>query len=149
MEALYNMAVQFESTCIYWASTECKALKSDIEGGTVSAFFRPLLLKAWSTHLQYGYYLGAVKNAKSGTSLVIQWLTLHPQCRGPSLIPGRGTRSHMPQLRVCMLKLKIPHAAMKIQNNHINKHKYKGKNTKAASESAFKKALSVILMHFL
>ena len=66
MEALRNMAIQFESMCIYWTPTECKALRSDIEGGTVSAFFRPLLLEAWSTHLQYGYYLGAVKNAKSG-----------------------------------------------------------------------------------
>ena len=25
--------------------------------------------------------------------------TLRSQCRGPSLIPGQGTRSHMPQLR--------------------------------------------------
>ena len=26
-------------------------------------------------------------------------------------IPGQGTGSHMPQLRVCMLQLKIPYAA--------------------------------------
>ena len=32
------------------------------------------------------------------------------QCRGPRLIPGLGTRSHMPQLRVRMPQLR-PHAA--------------------------------------
>ncbi|TEA32460.1 hypothetical protein DBR06_SOUSAS8110001, partial [Sousa chinensis] len=48
-------------------------------------------------------------------SLVVQWLSLQaPNAGGPSLIPGQGTRSHMPQLRVHMLQLKIPHAAMKI-----------------------------------
>ena len=35
------------------------------------------------------------------------------QCRGPGSIPGQGTRSHMPQLRVCMPQLKSPHAATK------------------------------------
>ena len=34
--------------------------------------------------------------------------TLCPQGRGPSSIPGQGTRSHMLQLRVLMLHLKIP-----------------------------------------
>ena len=33
------------------------------------------------------------------------------QYRGPGLIPGLGNRPHMPQLGVCMLQLKIPHAA--------------------------------------
>ena len=33
--------------------------------------------------------------------------SLHSQCRGrPGFIPGQGTRSHMPQLRVCMQQLK-------------------------------------------
>ncbi|TEA31286.1 hypothetical protein DBR06_SOUSAS710034, partial [Sousa chinensis] len=45
----------------------------------------------------------------------VVWLRLHtPNAGGPGLIPGQGTRSHMPQLRVCMPQLKIPHAAMKI-----------------------------------
>ncbi|TEA15423.1 hypothetical protein DBR06_SOUSAS5010148, partial [Sousa chinensis] len=36
-------------------------------------------------------------------SLVVQWQGLHaPSVGGPSLIPGQGTRSHMPQLRVRM-----------------------------------------------
>ena len=48
----------------------------------------------------------------SGTSLVVQWLRLRaPNVGGPGLIPGQGTRSHILQLRVCMLQLKIPHAA--------------------------------------
>ena len=34
--------------------------------------------------------------------------TLCPQYRGPSSIPGQGTRSYMLQLRVLMLQLKIP-----------------------------------------
>ena len=38
--------------------------------------------------------------------------TPYPQCRGLGSIPGQGTRSLMPQLRVH----KIPHAAMKIEN---------------------------------
>jgi len=42
--------------------------------------------------------------------------TPHPQCRGLGSIPGQGTRSLMPQLRVHKPSLKIPHAAMKIEN---------------------------------
>ena len=49
-----------------------------------------------------------------GTSVVVQWLRLcTPNAGGPSSIAGQGTRSHMLQLRVCMLQLKIPHAATK------------------------------------
>ena len=45
-----------------------------------------------------------------GTSLVVQWLQLHTfSAGGPSSIPGQGTRSHISQLRVRMLQLKIPH----------------------------------------
>ncbi|TEA35681.1 hypothetical protein DBR06_SOUSAS1110027, partial [Sousa chinensis] len=41
-------------------------------------------------------------------SLVVQWLSLHaPNEGGPGSIPGQGTRSHMPQLRVCIVQLKI------------------------------------------
>ena len=43
-----------------------------------------------------------------GTSLVVQRLRLHaPSAGGPGSIPGRGTRSHMPQLKVHMPQLKI------------------------------------------
>ena len=42
-----------------------------------------------------------------GTSLLVQWLRLHtPNVEGPGSIPGQGTRSHMPQLRVSMLQLR-------------------------------------------
>ena len=43
-----------------------------------------------------------------GTSLVVQWVRLRtPNAGGPGLIPGWGTRSCMPQLRVRMLKLNL------------------------------------------
>ena len=38
---------------------------------------------------------------------MVQWLRLcAPNAEGRGLIPGQETRSHMPQLRVCMLQLK-------------------------------------------
>ena len=41
-----------------------------------------------------------------------QWLIFHaPNAGDPGSIPGLGTKSHMSQLRVDMLQLKIPHAA--------------------------------------
>ena len=46
--------------------------------------------------------------------------TQHSQCRGPGLIPSQGTRSHMPQLRVCVLQLKILCAAPKTWCSQIN-----------------------------
>ncbi|TEA33049.1 hypothetical protein DBR06_SOUSAS46710003, partial [Sousa chinensis] len=40
-------------------------------------------------------------------SLVAQWLRRRaPDAGGPGSTPGQGTRSHMPQLRVCMPQLK-------------------------------------------
>ena len=43
-----------------------------------------------------------------------QWLRLHaPNAGGPGSIPGQGTRSHMPQL-------KIPCAATGTQHSQIN-----------------------------
>ena len=51
---------------------------------------------------------------KLETSLVGQWLRLYiPNAGGPGSIPGQGTRSHMPQLKVCTLQLKIPYATTK------------------------------------
>ena len=55
-----------------------------------------------------------LKYPQMGTSRVTQWLRLRtPNAGDPGSIPGQGTRSHMPQLRVCMLQLKTPHAASK------------------------------------
>ena len=57
----------------------------------------------------------------SGISLVVQWLRLcTPNAGGPGLIPGQGTRSHMLQLRVHMLQLKILYAATKTWCSQIN-----------------------------
>ena len=50
---------------------------------------------------------------------MVQWARLHaPNAGGPGLIPGQGTRSCVPQLRVLMLQLRVhmpqlrsPHAA--------------------------------------
>jgi len=39
--------------------------------------------------------------------------TPRSQYRRPGLIPGQGTRSHMPQVKVHMLQLKITHTSTK------------------------------------
>ena len=52
---------------------------------------------------------------KKGTPLVVQGLRLHAPTAGtPGSIPGQGTRSHMPQLRVYtpQRRSKIPHAKL-------------------------------------
>ena len=52
------------------------------------------------------------------TSLVVQWLRLRaPYAEGPRSIPGQRASSHMLQLRVCKLKLKIPHAAKTMEDS--------------------------------
>ena len=59
--------------------------------------------------------------------MVVHWLRLPSlNARGLGLIPGHGTRSHMPQLSVHMLQLisKIPHAATKTQYSQKNKEIY-------------------------
>ena len=57
-----------------------------------------------------------------GTSLLVQWLTLHaPNAGDQGSIPGQGTRSHMLQLRARMPQLKIPQAATETRHSQINK----------------------------
>ena len=42
----------------------------------------------------------------SGTSLVVRWLRLRaPNTEGPGLIPGQGTRFHVPEWRSCQMRL--------------------------------------------
>ena len=54
-------------------------------------------------------------------SLVVQWLRLcAPDAKGS--ISVQGTRSHMPQIRVCILQLKILCATTKTQCSQINKY---------------------------
>ena len=49
----------------------------------------------------------AQKSSYTGTSLVVQWLRLGASHVGAlSSVPDRGTRSHMPQLRVHMPQLR-------------------------------------------
>ena len=60
------------------------------------------------------FYTKGFSNFRTGggTSLVVQWLRLRaPNAGGLSLTPGQGTRSHMLQIRVRMLQLKIPCAS--------------------------------------
>ena len=61
------------------------------------------------------------------TSLVVQCPRLClPNKGGLDSIPGQGTRSHMLQLRVCMLQKKTedPSATTRIQHSQINKSGY-------------------------
>ena len=51
------------------------------------------------------------KISRSWASLVVQWLRLGaPNSGDLGSVPGQGTRSHMPQLRVPMLQLKLGEA---------------------------------------
>ena len=61
------------------------------------------LATAWDVTKLWRTQIPHFKHKQVGTSLVVQWLRLHtPSAGGPGSIPGRGTRSHMPQLRVRM-----------------------------------------------
>ena len=74
------------------------------------------MTSAWSFKLKHGF-----KKTHSGTSLVVQWLRLRaPNAGGLGSIPGQGTRSHMPQL-------KILRATTKTQHSQKNKKKKKKK----------------------
>ena len=45
---------------------------------------------------------------------VVQWLRLHtPSAGGLGSIPGQGTRSHMPQLKIPYAAARAPHATRK------------------------------------
>ena len=53
---------------------------------------------------------------------MVWWLRVHaPSAGGLGLIPGQGTRSHMPQLRVLTLQRKMQHAATKAWCSQVNK----------------------------
>ena len=69
-----------------------------------------------NAHKNSGVFQLSLREDKGlkGTSLVVQWLRLQVlNAEGPGLTPGRGTRSHMPQLKVLMLQLTNLHAATK------------------------------------
>ena len=61
-------------------------------------------------------------------NIAVQWLRLHaPNVGGPGSIPGQGTRSNMPQL-------KISHAATKTRCSQISKIKKKKKKNGTKSK---------------
>ena len=67
---------------------------------------------------------GTLKIFQRGTTMVVQWVKLPaPNSGGPSLIPGQGTRSHMPQLKIlhAAMKIKDPRAAAKTWHSQIKK----------------------------
>ena len=54
----------------------------------------------WS-QLCFNKISGCHKLRAVGISLVVQWLRLHaPNSGGLGSVPDRGTRSHMPQLKI-------------------------------------------------
>ena len=62
----------------------------------------------WS-HIFISSFFSQNENSFIGTSLVVQWLRLlAPNAQGLGSIPGQGTRSHLLQLRVHLLRLKDP-----------------------------------------
>ena len=59
---------------------------------------------------------------EKGPSRVVRWLRLcTPNSGGLGSIPGQGTRSHMLQLRIRALQLKILRAATKTWYSQISK----------------------------
>ena len=68
------------------------------------------VLKGGHTYREEGHM-----KTGEGTSLVVQRLRLcTPNMRGPGLISGWGTRSHMPKLKDSLMpQLKSLHAIMK------------------------------------
>ena len=72
-------------------------------------FMLPLSQGSLSSHPKIGVPLRKTQQSRKNslfktnprTSLVVQWLRpCAPKTGGPGLIPGQGTRSHMPQLKI-------------------------------------------------
>ena len=73
--------------------------------------FNSLLILIFGYYFQKILYnsgiIFMIKKMYFGTSLVVQWLGFHASnAGGLGLISDWGTRSHMPQQRVCMLQLR-------------------------------------------
>ena len=84
---------------------------------------RPLEWESLQSGLdELGQGQWGLRRGHQGTSLVVQWLGHWvPNAGGLGSIPGQGTWSHMPQLRVCLMQLKIPHATPKTWHSQENK----------------------------
>ena len=75
------------------------------------------------THVSHRWRTSPAEIPTNRDSLVVQWLRLQaPKAGNLGSIPGQGIRSHMPHmtlqttLTVRIPQLKIPHAAMKIED---------------------------------
>ena len=79
-------------------------------GGLVSSRLGCLhLFLKWQTQGEKDFIWRVllIKTTKRGSSLVVQWLRLlAPNAGGLGLIPGQGTRSHMPQLKMSCAMIK-------------------------------------------
>ena len=70
-------------------------------------FWFPWLNEVENILAEENFVHSLIKILKRGNSLVVHWLSLHaPSAGALGLIPGQGTRSHGPQLRVHLLQLK-------------------------------------------
>ena len=103
----------------------CHLKAEQPEGGSACPFpasscisiFNIFSTLCWSMSFLTADHHNKSKVDAVGTSLVILWLRLRaPSAARLGLIPGQGTRSHTPHLRVHTPQLKIPRAATKIQD---------------------------------
>ena len=70
------------------------------------------------------------------------WLQA-PSAGSPGLIPGQGTGSHMPQVSICMLQLKMPYAVRKIEDPKCYNFPNKEMNIKKRENIAYKELLGL------
>ena len=85
-------------------------------GALVLVWVQPLTLRSWPNLYSLGLHFLHFKIKAWDLPGSPTAETLCSQCRGLALIPGPGTGFHRPQLRVHMLLLKIPQAAMKTED---------------------------------
>ena len=100
-----------------WKAPVHRVVKSQTPPKWLNMHTSTSVLRIW-VHLQW------LKGKYLRTSLVVQWLRHWvSNVGGPGLIPGQGTRSHIPQLKVPSATTeKIAHAATKILHGQINKY---------------------------
>lgn len=105
-----TLSVSPHSTALHLGSSQTLFLKTHTERKTLPAADGLGEVKGIRGYRQF-------LKMRLGTSLMAQWLKLHPpNTEHPGSIPGQGARYHMPQLRVCMLQLKIPRTAKKMED---------------------------------
>ena len=79
--------------------TLCDPVDCSLPGSSIHGIFQARVLEWSAIAFSDNYLLKSL--VFRGTFLVIQWLRLcTPDARGLGSIPGQGTRSHMPQLKI-------------------------------------------------